>query len=42
MDEMLPDHKAITVPVPVPTVNLATEGRFQALPTEDICHVVVQ
>lgn len=40
MAETLPDHKAITVPVP--TVNLATEDRFKALPVAEICHVVVQ
>ena len=40
MDETLPDHKAITVPVP--TVNLATEDRFKASAVADICHVVVQ
>lgn len=40
MDESLPDHEAITVPVP--TVILAFEDRYKEFPTDDICHVVVQ
>ena len=40
MDETLPDHEAITVPVP--TVNLAAEDRYKAFPVADIFHVVVQ
>lgn len=40
MDESLPDHEAIIVPVP--TVILASEDRYKEFSTDDICHVVVQ
>lgn len=40
MDETLPDHEAIIVPVS--TVKLAAEDRYKASPVADICHIVVQ
>ncbi|KAL5356156.1 hypothetical protein BJX96DRAFT_142384 [Aspergillus floccosus] len=40
MDKTLPDDKAITVPVP--TIDLTVEARFQNLPVADISHVVIQ
>ncbi|KAJ5800867.1 uncharacterized protein N7518_002935 [Penicillium psychrosexuale] len=40
MDETLPDHQAITVPVP--SVNITVEDKFKSFLLSDITHVVVQ
>ncbi|KAJ5272587.1 hypothetical protein N7478_007712 [Penicillium angulare] len=40
MDDTLPDHTSITVPVPV--AEITSEERFKAIPVAEITHFVVQ